>query len=137
MVCAVSISAGVMAQGGSLEFNQVKVLELNVDNATGQATEKKTILNITVPAGKVWKIESANVAEKYNSSTYDLNYSLGDDGKLFLNETMISPDSDYQPVFPIWLNAGSYTLTLQGNTSSSSYSWNGMVTAIEFNVLTN
>lgn len=61
LMVALSLALGYAAQAqGNLQFNQVLYLSSNADNQT----------QWTVPAGKVWKMESVGVAS--SSSTYML-----------------------------------------------------------------
>lgn len=128
---------------GNLQFNQVVYQELSFSQSVG-VTNPQTQITITVPTGKVWKIESAFAAGKtYQSSSsyggayglYTENLTLAINERIIYNSTQNTP----QAIFPIWLPAGSYTLTLGRNgiinppTFPTTY--NGSISAIEFNII--
>ena len=101
---------------GNLEYNKVKLVTIN-----GSSPD----IVITVPVGKVWKIESAIVGSYiYGSPNIYLDYQI-----------------IYQPglvnkIFPIWLPSGSYTLSI---SCASCYGSNGpsvlkgSISAIKYN----
>ncbi|OJW84954.1 MAG: hypothetical protein BGO69_10445 [Bacteroidetes bacterium 46-16] len=74
---------------------------------------------ITVPANKVWKIETGSVIGSGNVV-------------LKLNGSEIHDATGAPHTFPIWLPAGSYTLTLANGNNAISAS--GFISAIEFNL---
>ena len=112
---ALSITPAI-AQGGNLQFNQVIVYELDGQNPTA----------FTVPADKVWKIESASSG--YYSSTVYLRNTAGD----FL-ATLYSSNLGYRVHFPYWLPSNfSGDFIRYGNVSSGPKS---TISIIEFNVI--
>lgn len=127
------LSATLFAQG-NLQFSQVLNYNLSITGG-GSVTYAKDNVTLTVPAGKVWKIESGHLSEQITSSSAQY-YVPG--GYLLLDGSIIAGESsnNYDPKFPIWLSPGTYTLTLQGGTNSSNYYWYGFVSIIEFNVTT-
>ena len=98
------------SQGNNLQFNQV----LNIEFTTSGTT-------VTVPAGKVWKMESCALtgtnsyaAFLYNGQTY------------FIRQHNTSSSS--WDVFPFWLGEGKTVTFGPGG-------YNGIMSIIEFNVV--
>jgi hypothetical protein len=124
---------------GNLQFNQVKYYELSVTQ-TVSGPYAETQQSITVPAGKVWKIESA-FAGYYVPSNNSTGLFGG--GRMFLDNRPIFDDylgsgaaAVTSPLMPIWLPPGTYTLAIKSPTSSSSTTqYLGSVSIIEFNVI--
>lgn len=121
---------------GTLQFNQVRLFNMQVN--AGGATYPETTQSITVPAGKVLKIESAYCSMSFNTGASSL------DGRIMLDNRMIwaADLSSYAAAnrFPIWLPSGTYTLRLYQNCNGCSTTSNpiiyGTVSAVEFNVVT-
>jgi hypothetical protein len=108
-----------LGQGANLKYNQVITQSGVVSVPYGGAST----LTVTVPAGRVWKIEAATVYP---------------DGMMKINDLMAvyfkaqsAMESSY---FPMWLKAGTYTFSLSAfpggccGASSISYGYS----AIEF-----
>ena len=110
------LAAKVVSAQGNLQFNQVKLYDLT--SGTAQA--------FTVPAGKVWKIESAGAGQT-GCSVYLQNSSAVSMAYLY-----ISSASSTESVFPIWLPSGFVGDFLYGNGCAP---FKGMVSIIEFNVI--
>ena len=91
---------------GNLQFNQVLVLDAPV--AGNQ---------VTVPAGKVWKIESVAMAS--NNAYFQIQWAG-------LNYFIVNTSSGYNNM-PFWLPSNA-TITLVGSSSTK-------VSIIEFNVV--
>lgn len=130
-VLLVLVTNTVSAQG-DLQFSQVINYDLFVQ-ANGSTYYGTDEVTLTVPAGKVWKIESGHLSERItNSNQYHIP-----GGYLLLDGSIIAGESsnNYDPKFPIWLSPGTYTITLQGGTNSSDYAWTAFVSIIEFNVV--
>lgn len=101
---------------GNLQFNQVILYTLDVD----------TPQSFTVPAGKVWKIESAS-SGYYSSSVYLRDASGNTLATLYANNL------DYRVHYPYWLPSGfSGDFRRLGNTSSGP---KATVSILEFNVI--
>ncbi len=115
IVCIIAFSAISFAQG-NLQFNQVIVITL--DGQTPQS--------FTVPAGKVWKIESASSG--YYSSTVYMRDGAGE----FL-ATLYSSNVGYRVNYPYWLPSNfSGDFIRYGNVSSGPKS---TISILEFNVI--
>lgn len=98
---------------GNLQFNQV------INNAfTGTNTTP-----VTVPANKVWKIESCMLSSVSNTYAYMLY-----NGVYYNMRQQLS--SAHNVNFPFWLAAGT-TVTFGGNGGGSG----GIVSIIEFNIV--
>ena len=96
---------------GNLQFNQVIMYDM-----TSGGTQ-----NITVPAGKVWKIESASTS---NGSTVGVSLR-----NAALQNIGILSTSTAASNFPIWLPTG-FTGSFYNNAAGRS-----MVSILEFNVV--
>ncbi len=106
---------------GTLQFNQV-IRVKNTSVSSGNVT------TITVPAGKVWKIESGTGPD---------GYELSIDGQLVYASTAENfAVNQYFYIktipLPIWLPAGSYAVTVS-NSLNGNYTT--VLSGIEFNVL--
>jgi len=107
----------LLAQG-SLQFNQVKLLEGNQANCT---------VCWTVPANKVWKMGSFST----NSSTGNLLYYYVNTRQLGFFATGVSTnDARYANPFPFWLPAGA-TFGYTGLSNNQNVTF----FALEFNVI--
>jgi hypothetical protein len=97
---------------GNLQFNQV----ITSAFASGNVTP------VTVPAGKVWKLENCMLNSTGNSYTYMLYngtyYNLRQQGS-----------SSQVANFPFWLSAGS-TVTFGAGGAAG-----GVISIIEFNIV--
>ncbi len=120
----------------------------NLSNVINQLNYKDT--SISVPVGKVWKIESANVTSHGGSSGFELapvnsGYSYGGNFLLLDNLLIASQTSanyteskiDKYSNFPIWLPSGSYSLKLIGQSvaASVSYTVYASISALEFTLV--
>ncbi len=137
----VLFATAVQAQG-NLQFNQVIYRELSF-TITASIVNPSTQISITVPAGKVWKIEAAYTGARVHSSSssFGSGYGYYSDGILSLNDRVIRyGGSDNPTLLPIWLPEGTYTLTYS-KTCTPCYSnsvpsvYNGSISAIEFNIV--
>jgi hypothetical protein len=126
---------------GNLQFN--RVVNYNLTGNLTTASSGKVIVQsttITVPNGKVLKIESATC----RLSTTTSSLFSGDVPCILLNNNIISVyrstgSGGFLPLFgnfPMWLPEGSHTLQLVvdvgAGTNETAF---GMVTGIEFNII--
>ena len=131
LILTIAFSSTSFAQG-NLQFNQVIFLEYT---SAVPAYSTYTAGVITVPAGKVWKVEHANV---YLVSGYPRTEYGG--WSLFLNNTLIYRSKGASNAihlvdsFPLWLPAGTYNFVI-GNEGSGPDNMNSSLNAIEFNVV--
>lgn len=132
------LATGAFAQG-NLQFNQVINLNMTTPQGVGNSGTNNLTLTVTVPAGKVWKIESANVSYQYVlNGKYYVADATNETTQLVLDGSIIAVESDnfYKTPGPIWLTEGAHTFILQGYINSSAqYKWNALITGIEFNVI--
>lgn len=118
---------------GVLQFNAVKNINLYITGPGSSTADNDTV--ITIPQGKVWKVESASTSENYVPGGW--SPYLGDGAFVFIDNTVVYfSDIDYRTPFPLWLKAGTHNFTLSGyQGSSSQYEWRALISAIEFNVV--
>lgn len=132
----VLLASSASAQG-NLQFNRVVNYTIVTPFAAGNSRPSETLV-VTVPPGKVIKVESAHLSYQSSGITYYINYTSNITGHLVLNNAVIACFDNLIPIHegPIWLAEGTHTFFLQGYyNSSSSYKWNAFVTGIEFNVV--
>ncbi len=125
--CGLNVSAQ-----GNLQFNQVKYFQLLLTQLSSSAFDQTTQV-VTVPANKVWKIEAAS-ATYYSPTSGSAVFG----GKICIDGHVLFDYANTPGGFntlPFWLPAGTYTLALKSNTTSSTYYFNGAVSVIEFNVV--
>jgi hypothetical protein len=107
---------------GNMQFNQV----IRIKN-TGSISLPASInvATITVPANKVWKIESAS-AQLY------LNITI--DGQLAFYGNA-NQDAMINPSLPIWLSSGTYQVLLFGTASAGTIAYTTVISGLEFNIV--
>jgi len=110
------ITLATRAQG-SLQFNQVKLLE---------GTQSGCTVCWTVPAGKVWKVGSFSSNSSSNFYYYVNNRQLG----FFSTSGVQTTDPRYAYPFPFWLPSGA-TFGYSGISSNTNITF----FALEFNVI--
>ena len=125
-----SLFSLVNAQG-NLQFNRVFLVEQSFvvpSNVSSPFIEQ----TITVPAGKVWKIESVMANYSYNIGG---NLGVGSTVAVLLNKKTLY-QGGVMAAFPIWLPEGTYTLryVFTSNTGAIGSEVYGGITGIEFNV---
>ncbi len=169
LLLAIFMSSEIaLAQGGNLQFNQVINHNLtgtaNLNFVNGAISPLFQTLSITIPQGKVWKIESSSVSLKPEIITNGGDvFSYGNDDQTILTLNSIdlvkeiigearmqtnvygySSGSRYSPVnikYPFWMPSGTYNLKLWGIYSSmypgggTLYRANGFLSAIEYNIV--
>jgi hypothetical protein len=111
---------GAKAQG-NLQFNAVKRF---TNSATVASGANVSVGSITVPADKVWKIESGSCLLT-NGYIVSVFLSIG-------NQLLYSGAGSYLPT--IWLPAGSYSISIY-NGGAFSYTLMTNISAIEFNII--
>ncbi len=127
IILALLISVCKINAQGNLQFNDVKNIEITGTTSPFDpniGVPISTIGTITVPTGKVWKIESTSVKEN-NTSDISSTPSY----VLILNNHRASGNSS---IFPIWLSAGNYLVKVSGGAASIAVI--ASISAIEFNV---
>jgi hypothetical protein len=106
--------ASLRAQG-SLQFNDVKLLTATSNNTT-----------FTVPANKVWKVETAGVSS--SSSSY-LSISINGSSYWLTPNWNNVDQGRYQLRLPLWLPAGT-VVSLPFSTADTR-----MISVLEFNII--
>jgi hypothetical protein len=136
----------------SLQFNQVIYLSYTGTQTPSATTPTVTFQNtaFTVPAGKCWKIESANVALHYPANSgYMLKPSTTNssvNGTFLLVDNVVMASQvgnnlagkvDSFSTFPVWLPAGTYGVHLMGQYANEYGTWTayGNISVIEFNIV--
>ena len=132
----IAFTLGLEAQG-DLQFNQVLNFDLVIPSETGSGI-KSSIVPLTIPTGKVWKVVSASANTGPNTTVNTtINVQLRLDEALIY---LLSPASSFSlgNVFPIWLPAGEHSIELLYNWNVNSYGAgdiNGKLSVIEFNIV--
>ncbi len=106
----------------TLEFNQV--IWNTFSGVTG------TTFTITVPANKVWKIESAGITILSGGNASVLRLEDVEIAHNFYTSTTNTTNSPYNR-FPIWLPTGSYVLSVYNISGTAK----AFISAIEYNVV--
>lgn len=107
------MSFGVLKAQGNLQFNQVINMAFTGANTTP----------VTVPAGKVWKIENCMLNTPSNNYAYMLY-----NGVYYNLRQQLS--SAHNVNFPFWLASGT-SVTFGGNGGGAG----GMLSILEFNIV--
>lgn len=120
-------SIAAFAQG-NLQFNRAFLVEHSFAVPINTLAPYSDI-SITVPAGKVWKIESVMANMYFGNGTISTTA-----GVLLNNRSLFH--GGVVAAFPIWLPEGTYTMRVMytsntGYTNSTAY---GSLSGIEFNV---
>jgi hypothetical protein len=109
---------------GNLQFNQV----VRVKNTVSATTFVNTY-TITVPAGVVWKLESASAiiagATNYSISTFVMFID---------NQPVYTGGSSLSNAFPVWLAPGTYNVVLY-QESATTYTVSCVINGLEFKVV--
>ena len=91
--------------------------------------------NITVPDGKVWKIESVTYS---NGREFNVSGSIGDEFTLFIDRHLVYSNQavgDAVNRTPIWFPAGTYEVFSSSSGSASTAVKYAKISAIEFNLI--
>ena len=133
LIITLAFAANLSAQG-NLQFNQVIIQNINAPSMGTYTTA--SVGTITVPAGKVWKIEHADlwIQSSLRQTQYS-EFSLYVDNILLRRYRGSTGSShNYQDRLPVWLPAGTYSIFVS-NEDSSVWSLVGDINAIEFNII--
>lgn len=112
ILCVTFLAHKAQAQG-NLQFNQVVIITVPAGGST----------NFTVPAGKVWKIESAGVGGAGSTALY-MRDATATTVAYFIGISNITP-------FPFWLPESFSGSFVSGGTNP----YKDVVTIIEFNIV--
>ncbi len=132
ILCFMAFSMVTFAQG-NLQFNRVFVVDTDFA-VTSTNFYNFTDMTFTVPAGKVWKIESAHGTYENDNST---NLSYNGYVHLMIDKKLIHYyNSGVYTFLPMWLPEGTYTLkVVMSSGGSVGHHIYGGFTGIEFNVV--
>ncbi|MDG0972651.1 MAG: hypothetical protein P8O07_00690 [Crocinitomicaceae bacterium] len=124
-IAVILISLSISAQG-NLQFNQVINSEY-----TFTGSPDNVIGTITVPNGKVLKIEGVSLLRVFGSSEYPIYSSYA--AVTIAGINVYYSYSQQNTCLPLWLGEGTHNIvvTQTGNTTSNKVG----VSAIEFNVV--
>ena len=123
---------------GNLQFNQVITQNYSI-SGQGANTLYNSNTSLTVPTGKVWKIESIIYYGNSQSDTYAPNCILMINGSKVLFEKGTSYRNDSGITLnqqPIWLKAGDQIgFSMRNTCANCSQSVDGLISIIEFNII--
>jgi hypothetical protein len=124
----------------NLQFNQV--LNYNFSGYVPSASGYQIIQsnNVTVPIGKVWKVESASCRVVLPGGSGIFGSANAMTCAMLINSSPASilHGTSHASIYtPIWLSSGNHTLELLVNNNSGygGNSSNGAVSIIEFNIV--
>lgn len=131
---------------GNLQFNQAIKLDITGGQNVGAGSLYTQIASqvVTVPAGKVWKIESVNsnlTKGTYSTSTYQFLINYGGIPIVYMDDAIISASLvNTGVVIPhqiYWLPAGTHTFSMWCPNVGTpvTFTYTTTITAIEFNVV--
>ncbi len=116
-----SISSTSFGQG-NLQFNQV----INGEITALVDYDLTTMGTITVPTGKVWKVES--VSMRY----FDGAWATVSNATAWINKHHVwDPGLNIPSILPLWLSPGTYTISAVGSNETIDFTYS----VIEFNVI--
>lgn len=127
LILAIAFSSASFGQG-NLQFNQV----VNYENTAFVPTSGSAVQGtITVPAGKVWKVETCSYVLVSGGNDFPYTSSNGSVhiGKNTVYYVISNQTTNY---LPLWLGEGTYDIT---RYSQSGYTVTIAFSAIEFNVV--
>jgi hypothetical protein len=122
------------SQGNNLQFNRAIFSELS-QSVGANIYNGVTIGTITVPQGKVWKLERVSLIGNFPCGVGQTDYSIFQ-AILFINNLVIGEYGNYEGFFPIWLPEGTYNFKSNVTGGCTNYPYNLKVSynGIEFNL---
>jgi hypothetical protein len=137
MLCLLATACMQMVNAQQLNFSQAIVIKLSGPGGPMLNLLNDTIL--TVPTGKVWKVESIAIGTEkdfvWSGGVVYTPYQAG--CYVTLDGTVIAPALSDQPglrISPIWLPAGAYTLELWQEDGNNSSAHRTLVSILEFSL---
>ena len=127
LILAIAFSSASFGQG-NLQFNQV----INSTITAAVETTGTNIGTITVPTGKVWKIETTGYSYFGGLTRYIEDNTSA---TVFMGDFIVwngNQNDDNNRWFPLWLSEGTYTVNARSGTAHTS---TFAISAIEFNVV--
>jgi len=122
-----SFALGIWSQG-NLQFNQVVTY-----TGSGSGSFSYNSPTWTVPAGKVWKVESASPNLGNAAVTRAVNVNSGVDWGSY-RLTSSGQDLSVSP-FPIWLKAGDQVQLHASGNCCSTTNFSYAISVVEFNIV--
>ena len=118
----------IYSQGFNLEFSQPILKEISGTTTGPSGWKLVSTTTFTVPASKIWKIESGG-------TTFLDGLASINNANLLINSNVIYYGGPYTPnSFPIWLQAGTYNFKLTSDVSSGVLI-NGFISGVEYNLV--
>ena len=119
-----------IAQNHNLQFNQAIFSTIQSPIANNSIILPFIIGTITVPNGKVWKIESVEAHAGGNGIN-----SIQAHANIFIDDYLIYLDFDGHNHFPIWLPEGTYSIKAVNYASPTPVIHSASYSGIEFNLV--
>ena len=118
---------------GNLQFSQVLTLTGGISAGPGITTTSSTQ---TVPAGKVWKIESLGGGSIGTTNTSYLGIIINNGLSIFKQMGNTNTGTGFSNnICPIWLRAGDNVSIQHFNSSGLTVSTSYVISVIEFNII--
>ncbi len=135
LIVLISYSIAGFAQG-NLQFNRVFFVETSFVSSSTLCNEFQDV-TITVPTGKVWKIETAHGTQKTNfiRPNYNATVSVLINDHLICHYTNSSSALVVSNYLPMWLPAGNYTMRVSVFSCPGGNTVLGAISGIEFNAV--
>lgn len=127
-LCLLFLVSFVKAQN-NLQFNQV--IRLGYTGTVASNAAPVSAGTLTVPAGKVWKIESGSAID---TKLFTVQLSLTVDSQLVYSGHSAGSSMPFQLTQPIWLGPGTYNVAVALITGFN-YNFVAKISALEFNVV--
>jgi hypothetical protein len=129
ILCVTLVVIAIMAKAqGNLQFNQV--IRLSYTGFIASNAAPVSAGSITVPANKVWKIESGSAID---TKLYTVPFSLTVDGQLIYSGHSSGSSMPFYASPPIWLSAGTYNVSV-ALVTGFNYNFVAKISALEFNI---
>ena len=121
---------------GNLQFNNA--IHLSYSGTLSTSSSNNTISTITVPAGKVWKVESGSMFAGTKTNQYETGREVS-----YINLTIDRQILQASGLFnsqAIWLPSGTYKLEYGLSNSESGAGYSGLnyyaaIRILEFNIV--
>lgn len=150
-ILTLSLSLHILAQDtpGNLQFNSVKALSFEDIESSETVGNSRTYImgSITIPSGKVWKINNSSLNMRGSSGwvTYFRGSSSNANGTVFgvlriggqvVKEVGYMSKSDNNiNTSPLWLPSGTYTIRIDASYYLEYTRFYVSINALEFNVI--
>jgi hypothetical protein len=123
-------SNAIYSQGFNLVFNQPILREISGTLLPGYSSlQLVTRTTFTVPASKVWKIETGGTTTSHGVSGLPTSNLMIDSNVVYYGSGATDYAYNY---FPMWLQAGTYNFSLICTGVGLS---NGFISGVEYNLV--